>query len=127
MIDKQNKGFTLIELLFAVFILSTSIVGVLLLFSQSLLSTEYAWDKTVAVSHAENILEEMQLKDTLSEIAHGDWTNWARAHGFDTLPQESIRVSFTDPAADPLDIEVAVNWVRKNRNAQVVLRTKMTK
>ena len=124
---KQSTGFTLVELLLAVFILSTSIVGILLLFSQSMLSTEYAWDKTVATSHAENILEEMQLKESLSEITNGDWNNWVRAQGLDTLPGESIDVLFANPAADPLDIQVTVNWVRKKRNAQVILRTKMTK
>jgi len=124
---KRNKGFTLVELLLAVFILSVGIVGVLLLFTQSILSTEYAWDKTVAVSHAENILEEMQLKNTLNEITNVDWASWAVNQGFNTLPSESFNITFTDPATDPLEIQVAVNWIRKQRNSQIALKTQMTK
>ena len=124
---KENKGFTLVELLVAVFILSVSIVGTLLLFSQSILSTEYAWDKTIAVSHAEGVLEAMQLKNTLSEVTNTDWVSWARNQGLSTLPGESFNIAFTDPAADPLDIQVTVHWVRKQRNSQVTLKTKMTK
>ena len=124
---KTRKGFTLVELLLAVFILSVSIVGILLLFSQSIISTEYAWDKTLAVSQAEGILEEMQLKNTLSEVTNTDWVSWARNQGLSTLPGESFNIVFTDPAADPLDIQVTVHWVRKQRNSQVTLKTKMTK
>lgn len=124
---KENKGFTLVELLLAVFILSTSIVGILLLFSQSILSTEYAWDKTIAISHVEATLEEMQLKDTLTEITTTNWADWAIHQGFDTLPEESLDVSFFDTAADPLDIKVTVSWVRKQRKGEVTFRTQMTK
>ena len=124
---KQNKGFTLVELLLAVFILSVGIVGILLLFSQSILSTEYAWDKTVAVSHAEGVLEAMQLKDSLSEITLTDWKNWAENQGFNTLPGESLTVNFINPSVDPLEIQVTVNWIRKQRKGQVTLKTQMTK
>ena len=124
---RKNKGFTLVELLLAVFILSTSIVGILLLFSQSIISTEYAWDKTIAVSHAEGILEEMQLKNTLTEVSNTDWVAWAAGQGFNTLPAESFAIAFLDPAADPLEIQVTVNWVRKQRKGQVTFKTQMTK
>ena len=124
---KCNKGFTLVELLLAVFILSVSIVGVLLLFSQSMLSTEYAWDKTIAVSHAEGVLEAMQLKNNLTDITTADWPQWAENQGFNTLPEESLEVLFTNAAADPLAIQVTVYWVRKERKSQVVLTTQMTK
>lgn len=125
--NKGNKGFSLVELLLAVFILSVSIAGVLLLFSQSILSTEYAWDKTMATSHAEGILEEMQLRDTLTEVATADWAGWAVKQGFNTLPDEVITIFFADAVADPLDIQVTVNWIRKQRDSQVTLRTRMTK
>jgi prepilin-type N-terminal cleavage/methylation domain-containing protein len=125
--NKGHKGFTLVELLLAVFILSVSIAGVLLLFTQSILSTEYAWDKTVATSHAEGVLEQMQLRETLSEIAVADWVGWAEQQGFNTLPNETIQIVFANAKADPLDIQVTVNWVRKQRNSQVTLRTQMTK
>lgn len=81
----------------------------------------------MATSHAEGILEEMQLRDTLTEVTTADWVGWAKKQGFNTLPDEVINISFTDAVADPLDIQVTVNWIRKQRDSQVTLRTRMTK
>ena len=126
-ISNKNKGFTLVELLLAVFILSVGIVGIMAMFSQSILSTEYAWGKTIAVSHAEGVLEAMQLKDTLTEVTTTNWPQWAESQGFNTLPSESLEVVFADPNEDPLEIKVTVNWVHKQRKMQVTLTTRMTK
>jgi prepilin-type N-terminal cleavage/methylation domain-containing protein len=124
---KRNKGFTLVELLLAVFILSVGIVGIMLLFSQSIISTEYAWGKTIAVSHAEQVLETMQLMDTLNEVTAMDWRLWADSQRLYSLPSESLAVSFANPSDDPLIIQVTINWVHKQRKMQVTLNTQMTK
>ncbi|MDZ4243204.1 MAG: hypothetical protein U1D99_10295, partial [Candidatus Omnitrophota bacterium] len=96
-------------------------------FSNSMLSSGYAWDMTVGTSHAEYLLEEMQTKETLADITRTDWPNWAQQQGLATLPQESFQVVYLNAVQDPLEIEVQVNWVRKGRNSNVVLKTKMTK
>ena len=124
---KNNRGFTLVELLIAVMILAGTISGILLLFSASMASSELAWDTTVATTHAEHILEEMQSRDSLSAILSADWNNWVIGQGLNTLPQETIDIVFADNSGNPLDVRVRVHWVRKLRVNEVMLKTKITK
>lgn len=123
----RNKGFTLVELLLAVFILALAIGGALLLFVSSMVSSEMAWDTTVATSHAQNILEEMQTRPTREGITSVDWHAWADAQGLNTLPGEKIDVVIVDPSVNPLNIHLTVHWTRKLRVNEVVLVTKMAK
>ncbi len=124
---KQNKSFTLVELLVAAYILLIGICGILALFVNTMTSTELAWDTTVATSHAQYILEEMQNKKTLADIQTVDWYQWAQEQKLNTLPQETFTVTYTDPTSDPLDIQVVDQWQRKSRTNNVTLRTKLTK
>ena len=124
---RQNQGFTLVELLVAAYILLIGICGILSLLSNSMLATESAWDTTVATTHAQYILEEMQNKNTLGDIQVVDWNAWAQNQNLSTLPQETFKVTFADPAADPLEIKVTDQWERKGRLNTITLRTKLTK
>ncbi len=123
----RAQGFTLLELLIAAYILIIGISSTLLLNVNAMTSSQFAWDLTVATTHAENILEEMQLKETLADIMATDWAAWSQQQKLNTLPGETITVQVTDPDADPLDIEVAVEWQRKLRKSNIVLKTKLTK
>jgi prepilin-type N-terminal cleavage/methylation domain-containing protein len=123
----HNRGFTLVELLISVMILAGAISGVLLLFSASMASSEFAWDTTVATSHAEHILEEMQSRDSLAAILSADWKSWTAGQGMDTLPGETVGIHFADKASNPLDVQVTVNWLRKSRSNELTLKTKIAK
>ena len=123
----RNKGFTFIELLLAVFILSVGISAVLMLYTGSMLSAAAAWDMTVATSNAEHMLEEMQARDSLADIVNTDWPRWAQDQGLNALPKETFGVAFADPASDPLNIQITVNWQRQLRTNQIILKTRLTK
>ncbi len=124
---KEKEGLTLIELLVAVYILLVGMGGILGIFINTMISAESSWDTTTATSHAQYILEEMQSKTTLAEIELIHWDRWAQEKKLITLPEEVIIVSYADPTADPLDIEVIDQWKRKLRTNKVTLRTKLTK
>lgn len=124
---KRKNAVTLVELLIAVFILTAGIAGTLLLYVNSLLASELAWDMTVATTHAEHLLEEMQQRPTSQEILNQDWEQWARQEGLITLPNEKVSVDFSDPGDNPLDIHVSINWERKKIPNRIVLRTKLLK
>jgi len=124
---KQKKGFTLVELLIAVLVLAGAISGILMLFTTSMISSQQAWDTTVATFHGEHVLEEMQARDSLDSILTVNWRRWVEEQKLNTLPDEVIEVTFADPDNDPLDIQVQVDWVRKSRVRNVTLNTKMTK
>ena len=124
---KRNKGFTLVELLIAVLILAVTIGGVLLLYVTSMISSQLAWDTTVATSHAEYVLEEVQRAESIGGILVMNWEGWADAQGLNTLPGESIDVIFSEPSSNLLDMEVTVNWSRKMRDHGITLVTKIAK
>jgi prepilin-type N-terminal cleavage/methylation domain-containing protein len=124
---KQKKGFTLVELLIAVFILSGAISGVLLLYTTSIVSSQQAWDTTVATSHGEHVLEEMLARDTLDSVLAVNWEGWVVGQRLNTLPDEVIKVTFADPDSDPLEVEVRIDWLRKSRIHNVTLNSKITK
>ena len=124
---KISNGFTLVELLLAVFILSVGIGAILLLFSHSLNMSEIAWDRTQATTHSEYLLEEMQSRGSLQDITATDWQKWAQEENILTLPNDTIAVEFTDSKADPLDVQVKINWERNNRSNSLSLATKLTK
>lgn len=124
---KKNKGFTLVELLLAVMILAGAIGGALLLFTTSMLSSEQAWDTTIATSHGEHILEGMQALDSLEAILTINWKDWITQQRLNTLPGEVIDITFSDSDTNLLDILIKVNWTRKSRINHVVLKTKLTK
>lgn len=123
----NKKGFTFVELLIAVFILAGAISGALLLYTTSMISSQQAWDTTVATTHGEHVLEEMQARDSLVSILAVNWRDWVREQRLSTLPDEVIKVTFTDPGGDPLDVQVQVSWIRRSRARNVTLKTKITK
>jgi type II secretory pathway pseudopilin PulG len=124
---RREKSFTLIEVLVAAFVLLVGICSLLSLFVYSMASAETGWDKTLAVSHAESILEAMQKKPTLGEILITDWDQWAHDHNLRGLPEERLKVVFSSPDSDPLPIQVLVQWERKARTNKVSLETELTK
>ncbi|HBO97013.1 MAG TPA: hypothetical protein DD648_03110 [Candidatus Omnitrophica bacterium] len=92
-----------------------------------MLSAANAWDMTVATSNAEHMLEEMQARDSLADIVNTDWPRWAQDQGLNALPKETFGVAFADPASDPLNIQITVNWQRQLRTNQIILKTRLTK
>ena len=124
---RNNLGFTLIELLVAAYILLVGICGILSLFTNSMMSTQSAWDITVATTHAQYILEEMQNKNTLQDILDVDWNAWAQEQKLNTLPDETFEITYNDLTADPLEIQVIDKWKRSSGITHITLRTKLTK
>ncbi len=114
-------------MLIAVFVLSVGIMSVLLFFSQAILSAEFASDMTTATLHAEQILEEMQSRATLTNILATNWFEWAQRQGLDTLPDETHDVRFTNSESNPLDIQTTVRWKKNSRINSVMLTTSITK
>ncbi len=124
---RVERGFTLVELMVSGYILLVGICGTLLLFVNFMKTTASSWETTIAVSHAEYILEEMQKAPTLFEVMGRDWDEWAQARQLKTLPSEKVQTVYADPAADPLDIRVSVSWAGRGGNSNVALQTMLTK
>ena len=124
---KPSNAFTLVELLISAFILLVGICGMLFSYVHFMKSSQVSWDMTVASNHVESILEEMQTKPRLQDVISTDWDEWAQKMRLKTLPGEIFSVTYTDPSADPLDIQLAARWQRGNDGHGVSLRTALTK
>lgn len=124
---RGSQGLTLLEVLFTALLLLAGIGGALLLYTNAMVTSGFSAEMTVAASHAENVLEEMQSKFSLADVTGMDWEKWFQESGLPTLPQETLRVRFTNPNADPLDIQATITWQQKSRTNTVSLQTQMTK
>ena len=128
-----RKGFTLPELLLAAAILAFVLCGLLVLFINCVFLNEANRNSTVALSHAQYVMEDIKNTDFYSiktKIDNGDW-DWATpgitARGLNPLPNESIDTSHgsTD---NPLEVAVTVTWQdRRQRQRQAGLRTLFAK
>src|SRR5882672_6936083 len=115
MVCSSKSGLTLVEVLMTVFVLSVGVLSSLMFFTNAMLSTEYARDLTVATTHAEYVFEEMQTRNTLANITGTNWSSWFTGQGLNTLNGESVAVTYTNSAADPLAVTTTVNWTKKSR------------
>ncbi len=127
MVLKSPKAFTLVEVLVCAYILLIGICGILLLYVNLMQATQSSWETTVAVSHAENVLEEMQNTQTLPDIIATDWDKWAKDKGLKTLPREKVLVVYANQMVDPLDIKVQVQWQSRAGANSITLETGLTK
>ena len=126
-LKQDRRGLSLAELIVTIFVLSISLSSVLLFFANARVAEQYARDSMVAVAHAEGVMEEMRARTTLANITSSNWISWYSTQGLSTLPSETLNVTYTNSSSDPLEITVAVNWVRNLRTYAFSLLTRMTK
>lgn len=135
-----DKGFTLPELLLSTAILAFVLTGLLLLFVNCSFLNEGNRNLTIAMTHAQYIMEELRNEDTLQDVKTMiDDQTFA---SLQDLPNENISVCCYNPpwvdadtsclgvcpaGVDPLGVSVVVTWQdRGTRNRQVGLQTLMT-
>lgn len=123
----NKQGLTLVEVLITVFVLAIGILSSLLFFTNAMISTEYARDLTVATTHVEYVLEEIQTRSTLANINGTNWASWFTTQGLNTLPSETVAVTYANAASDPLEVTATITWTKKNKTSNVALTTKFTK
>jgi hypothetical protein len=135
------KAITLTELLLAAAILAFVICGIIALFVNCTLLNEGSHNLTIAVSHAQQILEEIRGEESLDDIkAMVDNQTFTQLSALIdenisvccfNLPwidaQSSCLASCLNDAGDPLGIYVRVAWEnRRGRARYTELHTLMT-
>lgn len=130
-LNKNKQGMSFVEILVSLFIVTFGIMSSLLYMTTAKAATELAQDKTIATTHAELLLEEMKARTTLASITGTNWeTFWqtfVAANSVTVLPGETLAVTYTNAAADPLAITIVANWTRKSRTYSISLLTELTK
>lgn len=108
-------------------ILTFALVAVLALFANCIILNESSRNLTIAVSHAQFVME--KIKDTpFSSIPSGDW-DWDTAQigteGLNALTNESITTTIT--GTDLLNVVVSVEWYdREREHPPITLETLIT-
>ena len=111
---KQRRAFTLPELLLTAAILAYCLSVMLGTFSGGVALNAASRNLTIAVSHAQFVMERIRntaFSSIATNISGGTW-NWNTAavatNGLSALNGESIAVASS--GANPLDITVTVSW-----------------
>ena len=113
-----QKGMTLVEVLVATFVIVVAVVALMAGFLSGLLLVESGKNMAVAAADARAVFEEMRRLSAsgLPSVAGRNWTTWSRNAGLTGLTNENVTVNFRNPAADPLEATVRVNWTQRDRN-----------
>lgn len=125
--EKRNLGFTLVEIMFGISLFVLALFPLLSVLGQSLSFGTYANNRAIAMNEARRVMEDVRrVADTsgLASVASLSYTGTA-------LPGEAI--SITDLSgnpltnnANPLPLQVTVNWTEKSRTVQYRVVTMVT-
>jgi len=129
----KKSSFSLIELLIGAAVLVVALGGLIAVFAANFSLVDSGRNLTVAVNHAQCVIEEIRDRNIPSAIVLEDWNNWAATDmtagggGCTALPNENVVVTYpSGTAAIPLEILVTVNWTEKTRPMSTQLVTLLT-
>ncbi len=125
---QSKKAFTMVELLIAVMILGLAIPMILQFFISAMFLNESNRNNSIAMEHAQYVLEEIrntQASNVAADINSGNWdwdTASIGAQGLTALSNESIDTSVSGSGL--ITIRVTVNWEnRTGRKRSASLQT----
>ncbi|MFZ5800941.1 MAG: type IV pilus modification PilV family protein [Candidatus Omnitrophota bacterium] len=125
----SNRGMNLLELIITVTVLIITLSGIILLFVTGSLLSESSRNLTIAISHAQIVMEDIAdtpFSQVKIKINLGWWDRSAPIIGFPGLPilnNESIDTQLIS-GTDLLDVKVIVTWRNRNgRQASTSLET----
>lgn len=114
-----KKGLTFVELLMAVGVMGFILTAMVRFFMEMMVLNTLSRDTTLAVSHAEYILEDIRSSSGVltTQIDNHEW-DWDNDAAFSSrclmrIRNETIDVSY-DPTQTPPPITVSVNWDMDN-------------
>ncbi len=128
----RKNGLSLVELMISAAILVAVTLPVFMLFYYYLVAMEISRSTTIAVSDAAFIIESMRGTDpfTINNVvsAYPNGADRAGLIGPQKLKDETVRVFYQNPSADPLVVTVQVDWKDevRIRNRTLSIDTMMT-
>lgn len=111
------RGFTLVEVVVTAAIFAVAAVALMAGFLSGLILVESGRTMATAAADARTVFEEMrrQSGSGLFAVTQVNWPAWSLLSGLNQLENETISVRYRNPAADPLEATVTVNWMERNR------------
>lgn len=122
----MRRGFTLIEILLTAAFLVFTVSAILMLFANCILLNAGNRALTVAMSHAQMVMEE--IRDTNFSVIETNITNnywdWdvsaIEGKGLIALSEEAIDTNKIGAGSDLLNIMVTVSWEGRNQRSKSV-------
>jgi len=114
----HHRGFTLVEVMITVAVVSLALFGLLAANTAIQRSNRTSFDRTVALQHANQILE--RIRDSANTSTNNAVTTYP--HGAvipvpnyttnvnEQLIGQQVVVTYVDTTTNPLDVTVTVNW-----------------
>jgi len=107
----DTRGFTLVEVLIAALVLGFALGCSFYLFAKCSQAIEASTNTSVALNHAETVVEEMRARNDVSSVLGESWSTWAANEELNTLDNESVQVTYpSGTSAEPLEVLVSVEW-----------------
>lgn len=116
-IINQKKGISLIEALLAIAIIVIASTGILQFYIANFSLYNTNKERGMSLAHLANIMEKIKCTpfndltvDFPNAVADGPQNSYSAIVGGYTLNNEHITVSYIDPADDPLEINITLDW-----------------
>lgn len=120
---KNKKGILLFEVVMAVAILAIGLTLVSRSFTNCLRVLESARDYNLAILLADEVFLDLETKEPEEWPSEGDFKEYPRFNW--TLETEEVEIEdFED--MELTEVELHINWERRNRNYKLVIPTYMT-
>ena len=117
-----SKGLTFVELIVTVAIFGFTLTTLLKFFVDSMNLNALSRDMTLAVSHAQYVLEDIRSSSGVitSQIDNGEWDldTDGEFTSRELLRIESETIDVSHDSASPLTITVVITWREKNTRQQ---------
>lgn len=126
---KRSEGFTLIEVMISMMVFAIAIAALAGFYIGTARLGESGRNLTQAMNDVRVVAEAMRDLSTggLAVVTATDWTAWAQANGLRSLQNETVTVTYGNPAADPLQVSVQVAWQEGARPRSASMDTLVTR
>ena len=134
---RNQTGFTLIEAMITTAVVAVALLGLLAANLQMRLASMAAYERSVAMRHAHEVIERMRnaaetslsnVTSTFSNAGTVSSSNYLTSSSTELLKSEAVVVSYVSTSADPLDTTVTVSWSERGvRTVSLPVRTLITR
>ncbi len=125
----HRAAFSLAELMVSVMVFTIGVVALMGVYLSVAQISESSRNLARAMADARVVLEGIRETSTagLPAVTVTNWTTWASNGGLTSLNNESMTVTYANPAADPLAVTVQVNWQERGRARSASVATLVTR
>lgn len=122
------RGFTLVEICMTIVIFAISMVALLGFYLGTARINESGRNLTQAMNDARVVMEAIRDASAggVAAVTATNWTDWAQANGLTSLGNEQIVVTTGAVNADPIQVNVRVNWLERGRARTTAVDTLVT-